>query len=190
MEAEVETLQHQLGKYGSSKKKSIWDMRKEELVEEAKQVLGWDYVTAEEQTVGQLRMFLKKTNQENQPKKLLPTSINRMKKEDLQAECVERDISIQVSGKDLAREPLIRLLLEWEENKLLSQEPVRSNVKLIPVARGSSSRSRMTAKGRPILAGIQPQIAAVPENPGSENMVVDARAEEHRSTRRALVRPA
>ena len=154
--------------------------------------MGWDYVTAQEQTVGQLRMFLKKANQENQPKKLLPINVNRMKKEELQAECVERDISVQESGKDLTREPLIRLLLDWEQKKIQSQDPARSNVKLMPAARGSSARSRLSAKGRPILAGIQPQIAAAPasQSTSSENMVVDAQAEEHRSTRRAMVRPA
>ena len=70
LEAEVEKLQTQLGRLDKGKKKSIWDMNKDQLVEEAKEVLGWDYVSAEKQTVGQLRCFLRQANVENQPKKL------------------------------------------------------------------------------------------------------------------------
>ena len=209
LEAEVEKLQTQLGRLEKGKKKSIWDMNKDQLVEEAKDILGWDYVTADNQTVGQLRYFLRQANAENQPKKLIPTSINRMKKEALQVECVERDIPIHSDGKDLTREALIRSLLEWEGIKLLTaEEPGPSNVRQTPIARGSTARSRVTAtaKGRPILAGIQPQsgthpvsvkpLAAIleavpttiPENAAVENMAVDQQAEEHQSARRALVR--
>ena len=101
LEAEIEKVQNQLNKYTKGKSKSIWDMKKAELVEEAQKVLGWDYATAEKQTCNQLRMFLRQAAKENHSKKLLPTGLNRLVKKELQECCIERGVSIQKDGKTL-----------------------------------------------------------------------------------------
>ena len=95
LEAEVERVKTQLNRHTKDETKSIWKMRKDELVEEAKKVLGWSHAKAQEQTAPQLQMFIRKHLNENKPKKLLPTGINRMPKTDLQHECLERDLSVQ-----------------------------------------------------------------------------------------------
>ena len=75
---------------------SIWRMNKEELVEVTHRELGMSYEEATRKTVLHLRELIRRTRSEatveQNPLCRAPQGLDRMKKEDLQAECLNRDI--------------------------------------------------------------------------------------------------
>ena len=99
-----------------------------------------------------------------------------MLKTDLQRESLERGISVQENGKEFTRQELIRELIDWEERRLQNDHQAPSDGKPVPTVRGSTSRSRMTPRGRPTLitkqTGLEPQY-----------MLVDAVEEKYRQVR-------
>jgi hypothetical protein len=66
LEKENERLKKEVGK----KSDSIWDMRKADLVQRAREVLGMSVQEAEAETVGQLRLLLKEHGESKLPKGL------------------------------------------------------------------------------------------------------------------------
>ncbi|CAK0869248.1 unnamed protein product [Prorocentrum cordatum] len=97
--------------------RSIWEMRKAELVTLAMQRLGWQRARAEAETAGQLRLVLREKKDEIQasevekddPRTTLPTGLTNMKLAQLQEEAAVRQIPLTRSnGADKRREELIR----------------------------------------------------------------------------------
>ena len=175
LEAEILTLRNQLSSYGSNGKISIWKMRKAELVEYGVTILGWDRQTAETETVGQLRLYLKEAGEVAKPDQVLPKGLNRLKKAELQATCLERNISVaKPEGRELSREEMIRELKQWAASRMQTDQTPESAPP--PGTQACSSGAPTTATGRPILAGMRG---------GTEHyMMVDGVAEAHRNTRR------
>ena len=139
LEAEVIRLTKRLGRKESE---SIWDMRKPALVEQVIKRLGWSREQAESETVGQLRLHLKELNQtEKAEKAVLPKGLARMKRDELQDECVARGIEThRADKKAFSREELIRDLKKWAARTMAEAEAT---------ADGQSSTTSAAAKARP-----------------------------------------
>ena len=93
LDQENERLRAQLGR----KKDSIYQMNKAALVGLAMRLLGWSRVDAEQETVGQLRLYLKeKINQDKLEAEshelALPKALGRMKLVELGIEADRRGL--------------------------------------------------------------------------------------------------
>ena len=93
LNSEVKRLREQAGKRSDS----IWTMSKEDLIETARRELGMPRALAEKETVVTLRERLRRDRaqkqEEGDPLMKLPAGLERMRAEELQAECARHGLS-------------------------------------------------------------------------------------------------
>ena len=96
LKTEVERLQDMVGR----QRESVWLMRKEQLIQLARQELDMPRYIAEKETVVSLRERLRKARAEREahsqpadPQAILPRGLDKMSREDLVQECVKRGIN-------------------------------------------------------------------------------------------------
>ena len=129
LDQENERLRAQLGR----KKDSIYQMNKAALVGLAMRLLGWSRVDAEQETVGQFRLYLKeKINQDKLEAEsqewALPKALGRMKLVELGIEADRRGLdTVSETGRGLSREELIRVIKAHAQEHAFTSETATAN---------------------------------------------------------------
>ena len=126
---------------------SIWHMNKGELVEVAHRELGMSYEEASRKTVLHLRELIRRARSEaaveQNPLCRVPPGLDRMKKEDLQAECLNRDI---LADATWTRPRMIVAIREDVEERVRATS--QSTAEVTPTTEDPGQRQRSSSSRR------------------------------------------